>query len=95
MIYVGLAPSLLANLLYMFGIARVGAARAGLFIHLVPPYGAIMSIAFLGENLHIYHAVGMVAIIAGLACSGTGDGKRIHRPEAYGPQSTVSASKRK
>jgi drug/metabolite transporter (DMT)-like permease len=71
MFYVGLAPSLLANLLYMFGIARVGAARAGLFIHLVPLYGAIMSIAFLGESVHIYHAIGMVAIIAGLACSGS------------------------
>jgi drug/metabolite transporter (DMT)-like permease len=71
MFYVGLAPSLLANLLYMFGIARVGAARAGLFIHLVPLYGAIMSIAFLGESVQIYHAIGMVAIIAGLACSGS------------------------
>jgi hypothetical protein len=29
-----------------------------------------MSIAFLGESVHIYHAIGMVAIIAGLACSG-------------------------
>jgi drug/metabolite transporter (DMT)-like permease len=69
MLYVGIAASLLANLLYMFGIARVGPARAGMFIHLVPPYGAIMSIALLGERLHIYHAVGMAAIIAGLACS--------------------------
>lgn len=67
--YVGLAPSLLANLLYMVGIARVGPARAGLFIHLVPLYGAILSTLFLGESLHPYHAVGMLAIAAGLACS--------------------------
>jgi drug/metabolite transporter (DMT)-like permease len=40
-----------------------------MFIHLVPLYGAIMSIAFLGESLHIYQAVGMAAILAGLACS--------------------------
>jgi drug/metabolite transporter (DMT)-like permease len=82
MLYVGLAPSLLANLLYMFGIARVGPARAGLFIHLVPFYGAIMSIAFLGESLHVYHAVGMIAIIAGLACSRPEHGKRVQRPKA-------------
>jgi drug/metabolite transporter (DMT)-like permease len=68
MLYVGVAASLLANLLYMFGIARVGPARAGMFIHLVPFYGAIMSVALLGERLHIYHAVGMAAIMAGLAC---------------------------
>jgi drug/metabolite transporter (DMT)-like permease len=59
MLYVGIAASLLANLLYMFGIMRVGRARAGMFIHLVPLYGAIMSIALLGESLHIYHAIGM------------------------------------
>jgi drug/metabolite transporter (DMT)-like permease len=69
MLYVGIAASLVANLLYMFGIARVGPARAGMFIHLVPVYGAIMSIALLGESLHIYHAIGMAAIMAGLACS--------------------------
>ena len=68
MLYVGIAASLLANLLYMFGIARVGPARAGMFIHLVPLYGAAMSITLLGESLHAYHAVGMVAIMAGLAC---------------------------
>jgi len=71
--YVGLAPSLIANLLYMFGIARVGPARAGLFIHLIPLYGASMSIVFLGETLHIYHAIGMAAIVGGLACSRSKD----------------------
>lgn len=77
MLYVGLAAGLLANLLYMFGIARVGPARAGLFIHLVPLYGAVMSIAFLGESLHAYHAIGMAAIIAGLACSQRGGAREI------------------
>lgn len=76
MLYVGVAAALLANLLYIFGIARVGPTRAGLFIHLVPLYGAIMSIALLGERLHIYHAVGMAAIMVGLACSNTADRSR-------------------
>ncbi len=69
MLYVGIAASLLANLLYMIGIARVGQARAGMFIHLVPLYGAIISTTLLGERLHAYHAIGMIAIMAGLACS--------------------------
>jgi drug/metabolite transporter (DMT)-like permease len=76
MLYVGLFPSLLANLLYMMGIARVGPARAGLFIHLVPLYGAFLSTALLGESLHIYHAIGMVAITAGLICSRFSDGNQ-------------------
>jgi drug/metabolite transporter (DMT)-like permease len=81
MLYVGIAASLLANLLYMIGIARVGPARAGMFIHLVPLYGAIVSTAFLGERLHIHHAIGMVAIMAGLACSGMADERRAWWPK--------------
>jgi len=76
MLYVGIAASLLANLLYMIGIARVGPARAGMFIHLVPLYGAIISTACLGERLHLHHAVGMAAIMAGLACSNMADERR-------------------
>jgi drug/metabolite transporter (DMT)-like permease len=76
MLYVGIAASLLANLLYMIGIARVGPARAGMFIHLVPLYGAIISTALLGERLHLHHAIGMAAIMAGLACSNMADKHR-------------------
>lgn len=72
MLYVGVAAGVVANLLYMFGIARVGPARAGLFIHLVPLYGALMSSALLGEQLHLYHAVGMAAIVGVLVLSSRG-----------------------
>ena len=75
MLYVGVAACLLANLLYMFGIAQVGPVRAGMFIHLVPLYGAFLSSALLGEELHIYHAVGMAAILAGLICSSVADAR--------------------
>lgn len=36
-------------------------------------YGASMSIVFLGETLHVYHAIGMAAIVVGLACSRSKD----------------------
>lgn len=88
MLYVGLAASLLANLLYMFGIARVGPARAGMFIHLVPLYGAIMSVALLGESLQIYHAVGMAAIMAGLACFNMAEKYGSRRPQAHQTRNT-------
>jgi len=82
MVYVGVGAGLLANLIYMYGIARVGPARAGLFIHLVPLYGAVMSIVFLGEEIHPYHAVGMAAIIAGLACSQFRSSGHVEAPSA-------------
>ncbi|MBI6906802.1 DMT family transporter [Pseudomonas palleroniana] len=67
--YVAIVASLGATLLYMTGVSRVGAARAGLFIHLIPIYGAILSTVFLGETVHLYHALGFTAILAGLAIS--------------------------
>lgn len=76
-LYVGIAAAIVANLLYVLGVARVGPARAGLFIHLIPIYGAFLSSIVLGESLHLYHAVGLVAIIAGLVCSQSKWGKRV------------------
>ncbi|SAI70978.1 membrane protein [Bordetella ansorpii] len=70
-LYVGIVASLLANLLYAIGVARIGPAKASLFIHLLPVYGSLMAVGFLGEALHPYHAVGISVIIAGLALSRT------------------------
>src|SRR5437868_4030852 len=68
-LYVALVPSLLATFIYMVGVARVGAARAALFIHLIPIYGAVLATLFLGEALHAYHFAGLGIILAGLAFS--------------------------
>lgn len=64
--YVGIFPSVLAYLLYNLGVDRAGAARAGLFIHLMPAFGAMLSVLFLGEQLHIYQVFGIGAIFAGI-----------------------------
>lgn len=75
-LYVALAASLLATFLYMQGVARVGPARAGLFIHLIPVYGAVLSALLLGEAIHPYHVAGLAVILAGIACSSRGTGAR-------------------
>ncbi len=66
--YLGIFPSVLASLLYNIGVARVGAARAGMFIHLIPMFGVILAVLFLHESLHAYHLIGMAAILAGVGC---------------------------
>jgi len=48
---VSIFPSVLAFLLYNFGVARVGAARASLFIHLIPVFGVALSVLLLRESL--------------------------------------------
>ncbi len=67
--YLGVFPSVFAYLFYTLGVARVGAARAGLFIHLIPVFGVALAVAFLRETLHPYHGVGIAAILGGIACA--------------------------
>lgn len=62
--YVSLFASILSYLCYNRVVALLGANTAGLSIHLVPVFGGLLAIAFLGESLHWYHAVG-IALIAG------------------------------
>jgi drug/metabolite transporter (DMT)-like permease len=59
-----------------------------MFIHLVPLYGAIMSAALLGESLQIYHAVGMAAIMAGLACFNIAEKYGSRWPQAHQTRNT-------
>ncbi|WP_293765289.1 DMT family transporter [uncultured Aquitalea sp.] len=67
--YLGVFPSVLAFLMYNRAIAQVGAARAAGFLYLMPAFGALLSILFLGEELHWYHAAGLAAIFSGILLS--------------------------
>ncbi|RXZ43747.1 DMT family transporter [Crenobacter cavernae] len=66
-LYMGTLPSVAAYYFYNYGVARVGAARAGTFIHLMPAFGALLSTLFLGEAIAAYHLVGIGLILAGVA----------------------------
>jgi len=74
--YVGIFASALAYFLYMRAVQHFGPAKAGLCVHLAPMFGVVLSALFLGEHLHLYHALGIAAIVAGLVCSGLGAGQR-------------------
>ncbi len=62
--YIGAFPTLVATLLFGYGIARVGAVQAGIFTHLVPVFSALFATAWIGERLHLFHAAGF-ALVAG------------------------------
>jgi len=38
------------------GVAIVGANAAGFTLHLLPAFGTLLAIVFLGESFHPYHA---------------------------------------
>ena len=65
--YVVLFPSILAYLCYNRSVALIGPNRTGLSIHLVPVFGSIAAILFLGETLHLFHVAGIALIAAGIA----------------------------
>ena len=66
-LYVVIFPSIIAYAFFNRGVELIGANRAGPFFHLMPLFGALMAVAFLGEQFRIFHAVGMATILVGVA----------------------------
>lgn len=58
--------SLLAFSGFQYGIAKLGAATAGIFMYLLPPYGVGLAVLVLGEPFHPYHLVGIATVLTGL-----------------------------
>jgi drug/metabolite transporter (DMT)-like permease len=64
--YMGLAASVLAFICWNKGVAVVGANAAGFTLHLLPAFGTILAIVFLGESFAAFHAAGIATILAGV-----------------------------
>ena len=75
--YVVFFPGLLAFFFWIKGISIIGANRAGIFLHLMPIFGAIMAILIFNEKFMYYHFFGTIFIIAGITLSN----KRVFKNE--------------
>jgi drug/metabolite transporter (DMT)-like permease len=64
--YVALFPSTIAYLCYNRGVQLIGANRAAPFFHVVPVFGTIMSIIFLGEHPQVFHFIGFALVLTGV-----------------------------
>jgi drug/metabolite transporter (DMT)-like permease len=64
--YVALFPSTLAYLCFNRGVQLIGANRAAPFFHVVPVFGTVMSIAFLGERPQAFHFLGFALVLTGV-----------------------------
>ena len=67
--YVVIFPGLASFFFWIKGISIIGANRAGIFLHLMPIFGAIMAIVIFDEKFMIYHLLGAIFIIAGITLS--------------------------
>jgi drug/metabolite transporter (DMT)-like permease len=70
--YVAVMASVVAYFAWNQGVAALGAARAGPFLHLMPAFGAILAAALLGEAFRPFHLAGIALILAGVAVAGRG-----------------------
>jgi len=63
--YIGALATLVATVLFSYGVERVGAVRAGILIHLMPVFASVFAALFIGEQLQLYHAGGFVLVAGG------------------------------
>jgi drug/metabolite transporter (DMT)-like permease len=64
--YTAIFPSFVAYLFFNRGVELVGSALAGQSMHLMPLFGSVLAVLFLGEAFHLYHAAGIALIAAGI-----------------------------
>jgi drug/metabolite transporter (DMT)-like permease len=64
--YITFIASLLAYVCYNKGVSLIGPAKAGVAIHLMPGWVALLAFVFLGERLESHHIVGIAFIGLGI-----------------------------
>jgi drug/metabolite transporter (DMT)-like permease len=72
MLYVGIFPSFVGYVFWNRGVAEVGPNVAGIFMHLMPVFGALLAWLFLDERIYPFHIVGIALILAGIALTTRG-----------------------
>lgn len=66
LLYMGLAASVGAIICWNCGVALVGANAAGFTLPLLPVFGAVLAMVFLGETFQVFHAAGFATILSGI-----------------------------
>ena len=64
--YVAVFPSTVAYLCFNRGVQLIGANRAAPFFHVVPVFGSVMAIVFLGEHPQLFHIIGFALVLTGV-----------------------------
>lgn len=65
-LYVGLFASVGAYICWNRGVSIVGANTAGFTLHLLPVFGTVAAMVFLGESFHPFHGAGIATILLGV-----------------------------
>jgi len=65
-LYLAAFPSVLCYFMWNRGVAAIGPAKAGAYLHLIPLAGAFMASLFLNEKIYFFHFVGLALIFGGV-----------------------------
>ena len=68
--FIAVFSSAIAHALWVWGVATIGPNRAGVFIHLMPLFGAVLAVAFLGEVVVPFHVAGAALVLSGVFLAG-------------------------
>lgn len=65
-LYLILFGSVISMFTYNRAVDLIGPNRSAQFLNLIPVFGSVMAIAFLGEQLRLFHIVGYLLVMAGV-----------------------------
>jgi drug/metabolite transporter (DMT)-like permease len=73
--FVTIFSTIIAFVCWTRGVELIGPNRAGVFLHLIPIFSAVLTGVLLGEPLMGYHVVGFALILAGVYCAARSSGE--------------------
>lgn len=73
--YIAIFPSLFSYLMFNRGVELIGPNRAAPFYHLIPVFGSVLAILFLGERPALFHAIGYSLVLIGIYTGTRGQAK--------------------
>jgi drug/metabolite transporter (DMT)-like permease len=73
--FVTIFSTIVAFVCWTRGVELIGPNRAGVFLHLIPIFSALLTGVLLGEPLMGYHVAGFALILAGVYCAARSSGE--------------------
>jgi drug/metabolite transporter (DMT)-like permease len=83
-LYTSLCAAIGGYFLWSKGVAAIGANKAGLFLHLIPVFAAVMAFICLDETVRLFQVIGIGLVLVGLYLTNVtrrselGDVSRVH-----------------
>jgi drug/metabolite transporter (DMT)-like permease len=70
-LYAGIPASVIAPILWMHGVGKLGPTRTTTLMNLLPIFTVLIAVLFLGESVHLYHLIGGSIALLGVVCAQT------------------------